>query len=60
MISSTFKQLITFNADFPITSTTLNKKSEHVRKLPILEILTSDNSKEILQSLALRIIEILL
>ena len=60
MISSTFKQLIIFNADVPITSTILNKKSEHIRKLPISEIQTSDNSKEFLQSLALRIIEVLL
>ena len=60
MISSTFKQLIIFNADVPITSTILNKKSEHIRKLPISEIRTSDNSKEFLLSLALRIIEVLL
>ena len=63
MISSTLKQLIIFNAsaDVPITSMTLNKKktnSEHIRKLPISEIRTTDISKKFLQSLALRIIEV--
>ena len=61
IINSTLNQLIIFDAsaDVPITSTILiKKKSEHIRKLPISEIRTTDISKNFLQSLALRIIEV--
>ena len=61
IINSTLNQLIIFDAsaDVPITSTILiKKKSEHIRKLPISEIWTTDISKNFLQSLALRIIEV--
>ena len=48
IINSTLNQLIIFDAsaDVPITSTILiKKKSEHIRKLPISEIRTTDISK---------------